>query len=141
MKKRNIIALLSSFVMLGGCASTDIYEPVGLTDKNTAFLKADSEHDHGIFVAFDERLYINSINGKAAGDFFKGYPEEAKIIAGDNEVKVDYFQGQISSEGCVKFKAEAGKTYFIRKKRDGMRVYYWVELEGSKKKISQGCGV
>ena len=139
MKNGIIIGLLSS-MFLFGCASTT-YEPAGLTKDNMAFLKADSEHEHGIFVSFDERLYIKSVNGQSAGDFIKGYPEEAKIIAGTNEVKVGYYQGQISSEGCVKFEAEAGKTYIIRKKRDGMRVYYWVEPEGSKEKISQGCRV
>ncbi|WP_371379060.1 hypothetical protein [Thalassotalea aquiviva] len=139
MKKIITASFLSTLILLGGCASTDIYEPQGLTAKNMAFLKADSEHAHGIFVGLDERLYINTINGQAAGDFFKGYPEQAKIIAGFNEVKVDYYQGQLSSEGCVRFNAEPGETYIIRKKREGMSVYYWVEQEGTATSISQGC--
>lgn len=140
MKNRLSIGLLAVTTVLVGCQSTT-YKQDGLTPNNSALLKADSEHAHGIFVALDERLYINSVNGEAAGDFLKGYPEEVRISAGVNEVKVDYQNGQITSEGCVRFKAEIGNTYVIRKKRDGMRVYYWVELEGDSNKISQGCSV
>ena len=140
MKNGITSALLGLSILITGCASTT-YEAEGLTSENSAYLKADSEHAHGIFVALDERLYINTINGAAAGDFLKGYPEDARIMEGVNEVKVDYHNGQVTSEGCVKFKAEAGKTYIIRKKRDGFTVYYWVELEGDKTKISQGCSV
>jgi hypothetical protein len=140
MKKGLSIGLLTVVTALAGCQSTT-YVQDGLTSNNSAFLKADSEHAHGIFVALDERLYINSVNGEAAGDFLKGYPEEVRISEGINEVKVDYQNGQITSEGCVRFKAEIGNTYIIRKKRDGMRVYYWVELEGDSTKINQGCSV
>ena len=140
MNKGFSITLLALSAFLAGCQSTT-YKQEGLTSNNSALLKADSEHAHGIFVALDERLYINSINGEAAGDFFKGYPEEVRISAGDNKVKVDYQNGQITSEGCVRFHAEVGKTYIIRKKREDMRVYYWVELEGNKTKISQGCAL
>ncbi|WP_299268512.1 hypothetical protein [uncultured Psychrosphaera sp.] len=140
MSKGFSIALLVLSSLLVGCQSTT-YKQEGLTSNNSALLKADSEHAHGIFVALDERLYINTINGEAAGDFFKGYPEEARISEGENKVKVDYQNGQITSEGCVRFNAEVGKTYIIRKKRDGFTVYYWVELEGDKTKISQGCSV
>lgn len=140
MKNEIVFGLMGLSLFLAGCASTT-YEPKGLTSENSAYLKADSEHAHGIFIALDERLYINSINGTAAGDFIKGYPENARILEGVNEVKVDYQNGQITSEGCVKFLAKVGQTYIIRKKRDGMRVYYWVELEGDKAKISQGCSV
>jgi hypothetical protein len=135
----SIVFLLLSFFLVSCQSTTNVQ--TGLTSNNSALLIADSEQAHGIFVALDERLYINSINGEAAGDFFKGYPEEARISDGVNEVKVDYQNGQITSEGCVRFVAEVGNTYIIRKKRDGMRVYYWVELEGDKTKISQGCSV
>ena len=138
MKKSLSIVLIALCTILVGCQSTT-YKQEGLTVNNSALIKADSEHAHGIFVALDERLYINTINGEAAGDFLKGYPEEARISEGDNKIKVDYQHGQITSEGCVHFDAEVGKTYIIRKKRDGMTVYYWVELEGDKTKISQGC--
>ncbi|MGE4259903.1 hypothetical protein [Shewanella sp.] len=140
MKKGLSIGLLAVTTALVGCQSTT-YKQDGLTSNNSALLKADSEHAHGIFVALDERLYINSINGEATGDFFKGYPEEVRISEGINEVKVDYQNGQITSEGCVRFKAEVGGTYIIRKKREGMTVDYWVELEGDSTKISQGCRV
>ncbi len=140
MTKWFTTTLLALSVLIGGCASTT-YKPEGLTATNSALLKADSEHQHGIFVALDERLYINSINGKPAGDFFKGYPEEARIYPGDNEVKVDYQNGRVTSQGCVKFNAEIGKTYIIRKQRDGMNVRYWVELEDNKNSISQSCDV
>lgn len=140
MTKCFTTTLLALSVLIGGCASTT-YKPEGLTPANSALLKADSEHDHGIFVAFDERLYINSINGEAAGDFFKGYPEKVRISPGDNEVKVDYQNGRVTSQGCVKFNAEIGQTYIIRKERDGLNVRYWVELEGNKTSISQSCNV
>jgi hypothetical protein len=139
MKHKKLVVLLT-LVLLAACQSTT-YKQAGLTTNNSALLKADSEHAHGIFVALDERLYINSVNGEAAGDFFKGYPEEVRISAGITEVKVDYQNGQITANGCVRFNAEVGNTYIIRKKRDGMRVYYWVELEGDATKISQGCAV
>lgn len=140
MKNVITLGLLGLSILLAGCAATT-YEAEGLTSNNSAYLKADSEHAHGIFVALDERLYINSINGVAAGDFLKGYPEEARILEGLNEVKVDYQNGQVTSEGCVKFLAKAGQTYIIRKNRDGFRVHYWVELEGDETKISQGCSI
>ena len=140
MKSGITFGLLGLSILLAGCATTT-FETEGLTSNNSAYLKADSEHAHGIFVALDERLYINSINGVAAGDFLKGYPEDARILEGINEVKVDYQNGQVTSEGCVKFLAKAGQTYIIRKNRDGVRVHYWVELDGDATKISQGCSI
>ncbi len=126
--------------LLSGCnTTTPTYSPENLEKEQSAYLKADSEHDHGIFVAADERLYIHNINGEKAGDFFKGYPEDAYISPGITEVKVDYYQGQVSSEGCVKFTAEAGKNYIIRKKREVRKVRYWVELEGGKEIINLPC--
>ena len=71
MKNEIVFGLMGLSLFLAGCASTT-YEPKGLTSENSAYLKADSEHAHGIFIALDERLYINSINGTAAGDFIKG---------------------------------------------------------------------
>ena len=49
-----------------------------------------------LVIGFPFYSVINTINGIAAGDFFKGYPEDAYIKAGLTEVKVDYFQGQIT---------------------------------------------
>ncbi|CAM4298950.1 hypothetical protein [Pseudoalteromonas byunsanensis] len=138
MKNGLKFGLAGLLICLAGCAATT-YEVKGLNSENSAYLKADSEHEHGIFVGLDERLYIHEINGVAAGDFIKGYPEDAKILQGENEVKVEYWHSQISSNGCVKFFAEAGNTYIIRKKREGMSVYYWVVKEGSEKPISKGC--
>ena len=140
MKNGFKVGLVGLLIFLTGCAATT-YEVDGLTSDNSAYLKADSEHAHGIFVGLDERLYIHEINGAAAGDFIKGYPEDAKIIAGENEVKVEYWHGQVSSNGCVKFSAEAGNTYIIKKKREGMSVYYWVVKEGTETPISKGCSV
>jgi len=131
------ITLLVLSTFLVGCQSTT-YKPEGVTSNNSALLKTDPVHAHGIFVVLDERLYINTINGKAAGDFFKGYPEETRLLEGESNVKVDYLNGQITSEGCVLFNAEVGSTYIIRKKRDGIRVHYWAELEGNNTKINQG---
>lgn len=138
MKNGITLGIAALMLFLAGCASTT-YEMKGLSVDNAAYLKADSERAHGIFAGLDERLYIHEINGEAAGDFIKGYPEGAKIIEGLNEVKVEYWHSMITSNGCVKFNAEAGNTYIIRKKRDGMSVYYWVVLEGSEKPISEAC--
>lgn len=138
MKNGIVLGIAALILLLSGCASTT-YEMKGLSVDNAAYLKADSERAHGIFAGLDERLYIHEINGEAAGDFIKGYPESAKIIAGLNEVKVEYWHSMITSNGCVKFNAEAGNTYIIRKKRDGMSVYYWVVLEGSETPISKAC--
>ena len=139
---RNLLIL--SIIFIGGCKSTSVYVPKAL--KNTAdseliSLKADSEREHGIFVAFDERLYIASINGESTYDMMSmdGYPEMAKIRAGKNRVELKYVQGQVSGDGCVTFHAEKGKSYLATKKRDGMRVLYWVVEESSKKKVSQSC--
>ena len=136
-----LLVLFFCTIFLSGCMTTPTYSPPGLTKENAIHLKADSEHDHGIFQAFDERLYINSINGLAAGDFFKGYPEDAYIKAGLTEVKVDYFQGKISSEGCVKFLAEEGEAYIIRKQRETWKVKYWVERDNdvSKEIVNLPC--
>lgn len=104
-------------------------------------LKADSEREHGIFVAFDERLYISSINGESTYSFMSmdGYPETAKIPIGNNKIELKYIQDQVSGDGCVVFNAEKGTVYMATKKRDGMRVFYWVIEEGTNTKVSQPC--
>ena len=131
--------LIPLFFILSGCMSTPTYSPKSILKDNSAYLKADSEHAHGIFQALDQRLYITSINGIAAGDFFKWYPEDALINSGLTEVEVDYFYGQISSEGCVKFLAKKDERYIIRKQLDGWKVKYWVEIEDGEKVLNLPC--
>ena len=81
MKNGIALGIAVLMLLLSGCASTT-YEMKGLSVDNTAYLKADSERAHGIFAGLDERLYIHEINGEAAGDFIKGYPESAKNYSG-----------------------------------------------------------
>ncbi|MDO6717760.1 hypothetical protein Q4575_00015 [Psychrosphaera sp. 1_MG-2023] len=140
---RNIL-ITSMCLLFVGCKSTSVYVPkslVNAADTDLVTLKADSEHDHGIFVAFDERLYISSINGESTYDFMSmdGYPETAKIPIGNNKIELKYIQGQVSGDSCVVFKAEKGKVYLATKKRDGMRVLYWIIEEGTNNKVSKPC--
>jgi hypothetical protein len=143
--KKITISALCLFIL--GCQSTsDVYTPKFLANaanSETTVLKADSEHAHGIFVALDERLYISSINGESTFEFFtmrmSEYPEVVKIPLGQNEIGLRFSQGQIYSDGCVKFIAERDKTYMAKKKKEGRKVAFWVIEEGTNNTVSIPC--
>jgi hypothetical protein len=138
MKKLLTLILISMLIV--GCKSTKVFTPTFLKEKNNlVLLEADSEYAHGIFQAFDERLYISEINGKSAMDFLS-YPEKVMIEEGYNEIELHYAQGQVSGFGCVAFTAEIGKKYLAKKERESLRVKYWVIEQESGTIVSNiGC--
>jgi hypothetical protein len=133
--------LLLISTVLFGCKTT--YTPESLKGQSVnelAFVQADTEKDHGIFIAFDERLYITNINGESTYRLMEdGHAESAYVKPGRNEIKVSYFHHNISSYGCVSFVAEPNQKYLIKKKRDNMKVYFWVVKGDLETQISISC--
>lgn len=122
-----VVFFLTGFLL--GCIADSSYSPPGLSKEDAVYLKVDSERDHGIFQGLDEKLYINAVNGVSIGGFFNGYYESAYIEPGLTEIEVGFYQGKVKSERCVKFLAEKGKSYIVRKKREAWSINFWVELE------------
>jgi hypothetical protein len=107
----------------------------------TASISTDSQHEHKVFVGLDDRIYIESVDGRStkASMFTTAsavFPETVYVLPGQHKLELLWGNGFYRANGRLTVPTESNHSYVIRQVVRDKKVFLWAEDAATGKSVT-----